>query len=234
MHVNHSFLLPFQFDVDLLLADLAICQQKEWVLHFNKQDYSGEWASIALQSTSGNSTDIYAFSGGENLYKPTNLLAECTYFQFVISQFKAPLESIRLLNLMPNSEIKTHRDQGCCYEEGVFRLHIPITTDDKVDFIVEGEKLQMEAGSCWYANFNLPHSVVHNGTKPRIHLIIDGLCNEWSDEIFRQVGYNFEAKKHLKEPDLETKKQMIEMLKAMNTDAARELVQKLTLEISNI
>jgi hypothetical protein len=232
MHKNHSFPLDFQFNVELLLADLAICQQKEWMLHFNQKDYSGEWASIALQSKSGKATDIYAISGTENTYKPTELLAECPYFQFVINQFKAPLESIRLLNLMPNSEIKTHRDQGCCYEDGVFRLHIPITTDEKVDFIVEGEKLQMQAGSCWYANFDLPHSVVHNGTKPRIHLIIDGLRNEWSDEIFRQAGYDFEAEKLRNEPDLETKKQMIEMLKLMNTDAARELVEKLTSEIA--
>lgn len=231
MQKNHYFRLDFQFDETLLLADLAVCQQKEWVLHFNKQDYSGQWASIALQSKTGNATDIYAFSGEENYYKPTELLGECPYFQYVISQFKAPLESIRLLNLMPNSEIKTHRDMGCCYEDGSFRLHIPITTDEKVDFIVGGERLEMEVGSCWYANFDLPHSVAHKGSKPRIHLIIDGLRNEWSDEIFRKAGYDFEADKKRNEPSLEMKKQMIESLKTMDTEAARELMQQLLAEI---
>lgn len=232
MHQNHYFPLDFQFDVPSLLADLATCQQKEWISHFNSRDFSGEWKSISLQSKSGKSTDIYAFSGNENVYQPTELLSECPYFQYVISQFKAPLESIRLLNLLPNSEIKTHKDQGCCYEDGIFRLHIPITTDENVDFIVAGERLDMKAGNCWYANFNLPHSVVHSGTQPRIHLIIDGIRNEWSDEVFRNAGYDFESEKKENELSLDTKRQMIEMLKTMNTPAANELIIKLTAEIA--
>lgn len=232
MQQNHYFPLSFQFDVPSLLADLATCQQKEWISHFNSNDFSGEWKSISLQSKSGKSTDIYAFSGNENVYQPTELLAECSYFQYVISQFKAPLESIRLLNLLPNSEIKTHKDQGCCYEEGIFRLHIPITTDENVDFIVAGERLEMKAGSCWYANFNLPHSVLHCGTQARVHLIIDGIRNEWSDEIFRNAGYDFELEKKENELSLDTKRQMIEMLKTMDTPAANELIIKLSAEIA--
>lgn len=231
-HNNLAFPLDFQFQEDLLLADLKVCQQKEWILHFNQQDYSGEWASIALQSKTGKSSDIYAFSGTENKYQPTELLTECPYFQHIISQFHAPLEAIRLLNLMPNSKIKTHRDVGCCYEDGCFRLHIPITTDEQVDFIVGGEKLDMQVGTCWYANFNLPHSVVHRGSKPRIHLIIDGLRNEWSDKLFLKAGYDFAADKKRNELSVETKKQMIESLLLMNNEASKDLIQKLMSEIS--
>ncbi|MFN0202687.1 MAG: aspartyl/asparaginyl beta-hydroxylase domain-containing protein [Bacteroidia bacterium] len=230
MQKNRAFRLPFLFDEEKLLADLATCLQTTWVSHFNTKDYAGEWTSISLQSKSGKSKDIYAFSGTDNAYQPTELLIQCAYFQEIIASFQAPLESIRLLNLLPNSEIKTHRDPGCCYEDGVFRLHIPITTDEKVDFVIDGERLEMQVATCWYGNFNLPHSVLHRGEKPRIHLIIDGIRNEWSDELFKQIGYDFELEKQAKQYSPETKKQMLEMLKQMNTVTARKLIEQLEAE----
>ena len=53
----------------------------------------------------------------------------------------------------------------------------------------------MQAGSAWYANINLPHSVQNKGKNDRIHLVIDCLRNDWSDKLFASMGYDFDYEK---------------------------------------
>jgi Aspartyl/Asparaginyl beta-hydroxylase len=227
---NRFFKLPFQFDVPRLLKDLDTCIQQDWTNHFNQKDYSGTWTGIALRSATGSATDIYANPDKEE-YTDTEILSKCPYFQEIFTQFECKKETVRLLALAPNSHIKEHRDRGLCYTDGIFRLHIPITTDEKVRFIVDGSDLQMAKGTCWYANFDLPHSVEHHGTHRRIHLVVDCLRNEWSDALFDKAGYDFEEEKRLKSPTIAVKNQMIAHLELMNTDTARQLIAQLTIEI---
>jgi hypothetical protein len=137
------------------------------------------------------------------------------------------IETVRLLALSPGSIINEHRDMGLGYEDGRFRLHIPITTDADVSFVVDGCRLQMDAGQCWYANFSLPHAVHHNGTRRRIHLVIDGLRNDWTDRLFASAGYNFQLEKQSKGYDHATKMGMIKQLRMMDTDTARAIIASL-------
>lgn len=51
--------LPVQFDEMKLLADLNKIMENQWIPHFNKEGYSGNWNSIALLSGNGDSTNIY-------------------------------------------------------------------------------------------------------------------------------------------------------------------------------
>ncbi|WP_430404079.1 aspartyl/asparaginyl beta-hydroxylase domain-containing protein [Fluviicola sp.] len=46
------------------------------------------------------------------------------------------------------------------------------------------ERLIMLPGECWYTNVNFVHSVANRGTEDRVHLVIDGVRNEWTDELF--------------------------------------------------
>ncbi len=225
---NRFFLLPFSFNVDKLRRDLAICEAEQWTAHFNTNDYSGDWNGIALRSASGRSADIVTTS--PDAFSDTPLLDQCTYFREILSGFHFPIETVRLLALSPGSSIKEHRDPGLGYEHGIFRLHIPITSDPAVDFVVDQSRLQMEASQCWYANFSLPHSVRHDGNTRRIHLVIDGLRNAWTDHLFEAAGYDFEAEKKGREYDRETKLGMIKQLRLMNTDTARAIIASLEAE----
>src|SRR5690606_1308503 len=103
----------------------------------------------------------------------TELLQKCAYFKEILNHLKCEKESVRLLCLAPGSEIKEHSDPHLGYEFGWFRLHIPIVTDQKVEFYVNGNSIKMQPGECWYANFHLPHSVKHKGSVNRVHLVID-------------------------------------------------------------
>ncbi|MFN0212890.1 MAG: aspartyl/asparaginyl beta-hydroxylase domain-containing protein [Saprospiraceae bacterium] len=219
---NRFFTLPFQFDTTKLAADLATCEAQEWAMHFNKNDYAGDWTGIALRSASGNARDINAVN--TKTFQDTPLLVQCPYFQEILDSLQFEKETVRLLALAPGSIIKEHRDRGLCYENGFFRLHIPITTDEQVSFVVDNTRLDMKAGQCWYANFNLLHSVKHEGTTRRIHLLIDGKRNDWTDRLFGSCGYNFELEKQKTGPDAATKAQIIKHLRLMDNDAARDIL----------
>lgn len=227
---NLFFKLPFSFDAAMLLNDLSICLQGEWPLHFNTKDYAGNWRSISLRSASGKHDDIYSVPSVSS-YTNTSLLDKCPFFMSIINSFQCELETVRLLNLSPGSIIREHRDPGAGYEHGYFRIHIPITTDEGVLFKVGGELLRMNPGECWYADFDMPHSVEHKGTKERIHMVIDGIRNQWSDKLFAESGYDFEEEKRRKDYDNVTKAKMIEELSFMNTDVSRALIAQLKAEL---
>ncbi len=228
---NRFFTLPFTVDEQALLQDLATCQRLHWQMHFNQQDYTGRWTSIALRSASGRADDINAHSGLQ-AYADTPLLAECPYFRQIMDRFACPKETVRLLSLAPGSVIREHTDPYTSYRHGFFRLHIPIHTADGVRFQVDGCALPMRVGECWYADFELPHSVVNNGSADRIHLILDCQRNAWSDVLFEQAGYDFAAEKQAGEPSDATKRQMLAELMRMDSDAARQLVAQLQNELN--
>lgn len=217
--------LPILFEVPRLLEDLAICENYSWISHYNRGDYEGDWKGIALRSASGTAENILAVESLQ--YRDTPVLNQCSYFKEIIKGFDCELETVRLLVLAPGSEIKTHRDQGLAYFMGCFRLHIPIITSGDVSFIVDGEKLPMQAGECWYANFDLPHSVSHQGSTRRVHLVIDGKRNDWTDQLFMKAGYDFAWENQPKKYDARTRALMIESLKAMGTDTAMKLIAQL-------
>jgi aspartyl/asparaginyl beta-hydroxylase (cupin superfamily) len=80
------------------------------------------------------------------------------------------------MKMPPGSAIPEHVDSGPALIN-CHRVHIPITTNDKVVFMVGGEKKYMQAGEFWEINNALEHSVENHGDKDRIHLIIDWMPN---------------------------------------------------------
>ena len=225
--------LPFTFDEKALTQDLTTCRRLHWGQHFNQKDYSGNWTSIALRSASGREGDIYAHPN-QAVYSDTALLTKCRYFRQVCDQFLCEKESIRLLALAPGSVINEHTDQHTGYPHGLFRLHIPVQTAEAVRFRVAGYDLPMRAGECWYANFHLPHSVRNEGLTERVHLVIDCRRNTWSDELFRQAGYDFDEEARQSAYSDETKRRMITELSRMESDAARQLVNQLRQELGEL
>ena len=225
---NAFLRLPFLFDVDLLQRDFDTCLSSDWTNHVNKRDYAGEWTGIALRSDTGHASDIVARPSSEG-YRDTPLLERCPYFRHVLQQFECEIESARLLRLAAGSRINTHRDRNECYASGAFRLHVPIHTNPLVTFRVEGHVVPMKSGECWYADVDRPHDVANESSIDRIHLVVDCCRNAWSDEVFRAAGYDFdeEARRRL---DAHTRQRMIEELQRMDTDTARQLIEKLTAE----
>lgn len=227
--------LPFQFTSDKLIHDLSLILDSNWIPHFNSSGYSGEWDVIPLYASKGDEKNIFALSVDNSEVIETSLIKNCFYFREIIQSLKFPVTSARLLKLGAGAEIKPHRDHELGYEDGYFRLHIPIITNNRVQFILDGELLTMRPGECWYTNVNFVHSVSNLGDSDRIHLVVDGIRNEWSDNLFFSLASkeNLLQKQH-EEESPETIKRTIEELKSSNEPIAPELIEFLNKKLEKL
>lgn len=182
--------LPPRFAPDRLQADLALACASGWLPHFVRSNYAGDWSGIPLRSVGGRPDHIFSDPCvSATGYAPTPILEGCAYLREVLAAFACPITSARLLKLGPGSEIREHRDHDLTYGSGVVRLHIPVTTHPLVEFYVEGERVVMGEGECWYIDATLPHRLVNRGDADRVHLVFDCELNPWLEEQFRQAGY---------------------------------------------
>lgn len=222
--------LPFHFEEEALIEDLKAVATEHWIPQIYKMNYEGDWTSIALISKEGDN-DNFAYASASEHLKDTVLLKKCPYFKQVINKFKCPLISARLLKLNGHSEIKPHRDYKLGYEDDNFRVHIPIVTNNQVEFILGGEKLEMLPGECWYTNVNFTHSVANRSADARVHLVIDGERNDWSDKVFFSLAPKESFNLKNSQYSQETKKRILEELKNMIGPESKELIRNLEREL---
>jgi len=84
------------------------------------------------------------------------------------------IEIALLINLPKNKRILPHIDSGAEHFFTTKRIHIPIVTNDKCNFRVDSEIIQMKQGEIWEIdNAYKVHGVINNGDTDRIHLLID-------------------------------------------------------------
>ena len=224
--LNKYIQFKTQYDVNLLKSELAIAMSLDWQDHFNKKDYNGSWQSISLKSASGKEADIFANYGVDS-YQETPLLKKLPYIKSIIDSWLCPKESIRLLALHPGAEIKPHQDRGCNYANGMFRLHIPIQTNAHVDFRVSDERLVLEEGSSWYIDFDQTHAITNKGETIRVHLVIDGLRNAWTDELFAAYDYDIAQEAQPQQMDKENTLKVIAELERLGTPISKQLIAEL-------
>src|SRR2546430_710000 len=181
--------LPFRFDPALLARDLANLSSAAWVHHYVKQNYDGDWSIIALRAPAGETHPLRMINSdpAARNFVDTPLLDASPYFREVLATFEAPLRTARLMRLTPGSVIKEHHDAALSFEDGTVRLHIPVVTNDAVDFRLNGVRVALEAGSCWYLRLSEPHSVANRGTEDRVHLVVDAFVNDWIGQVFEQA-----------------------------------------------
>ena len=224
--INAYFKMPFQFDGDKLQADLATCEAYEFQGNYIPENYDGDKYILPLRSVEGKMDHVVATQGASNQFKNTVALEQSPYFQEVIDQFQCEKESVRLMSLPGGAVINKHIDRQSGYEDGFFRIHVPVKTNDQTHFILEDNPIHMGVGEAWYTNINLSHGVENKGTSARVHLVIDCIRNEWSDELFASLGYDFEEEARLKQP-VYTKEmlvQMIENLSLIGNEASEALI----------
>lgn len=224
----HYLQLNFPTDINELKKELHQLQSREWPLHYQTLHYEGEWSALSLRSTNGRSDNPIISPDGSATYRDTELLEQCPYINELLSRIHCPIEAVRLLKLTPGSVIKEHTDADLCFEKGAIRLHIPITTNPGVEFLVDGEPLRMAEGECWYCNFNRPHALANRGITDRIHLVIDALVNDWVKDLFNgnKVLVKKEAEDRIS-TDPHTTKEIIYHLRALNTPAANLLADEM-------
>lgn len=224
--------LPFEIDAAQLQREALALAENHWKLHYNTSNYKGGWHALPLYSMNGSSDAIHAVhadAAGNLPYQPTPLLAHCPYTASLLDRLQFPKQAVRFLRLEAGAAIKEHSDHQLAFEDGEVRMHIPVQTNEHVDFRVQGGRIVMNEGELWYLNLSLPHSVNNQGGADRIHLVIDGVVNDWLREQFARpdVEYRQDVVETARSYDDETRLRMIEELRRMGTDTALRLADSL-------
>jgi hypothetical protein len=118
----------------------------------------------------------------------TPALAASPYFRQVLTALACTLLAVRLMRLTPGSTIREHHDHDLAFEQGTVRIHVPVATNDAVDFRLNGARCVMPAGSAWYLRLSDPHSVANHGPTDRVHMVIDAAVNGWIEALFARAA----------------------------------------------
>jgi hypothetical protein len=181
---------PMKIDLERLRAELATLEGGQWLSHYDKALADG-WTTIPLATHDGSADNEESQRIGEfGKYRTTKYVDQLPYFKTVLDAFGCPFGRVRIMKLMPGSIIREHRDtfdEVSDYAFNQVRLHIPIVTNDKVVFNVDGKPIKMEAGRLYYVNFSKKHYVRNDGTEARTHLVLDLKVNDSLRKIFPPV-----------------------------------------------
>jgi hypothetical protein len=74
--------------------------------------------------------------------------------------------------LSPGGVIKPHRDKHPSFHYG-HRIHIPISTNPRVRFMIDGRPYRMQVGQVYEINNQMQHSVMNKGEEGRVNFIFD-------------------------------------------------------------
>ncbi len=107
----------------------------------------------------------------------------------------AQFKRVRFMRLAPKEgELLRHTDltdKTLGIEDGkTMRLHVPIRTNPRVlvtqwDLDDKPKSVHMKKAECWYLNIRLPHKVINQGSKERIHLVIDVIADSHLREMLK-------------------------------------------------
>lgn len=219
--------LPFHFSPAKLQQEVQNLQAG-WLAHYNQRDYEGMWTALPLRSIGGSVQNVLAGAGDDAEFADTLLMQQCPYLKEVVDTLQCEKLAVRLLNLQAGAIIKEHKDAELNFEGGEARIHVPVMTNEDVAFFIDDERVVMNEGECWYANFNMKHRVTNAGKTDRIHLVIDCKVNDWLHELF--AGNTIEIKKKVPAPPKHTaaeKALIIQSLRAMNTEASLRMADEM-------
>jgi hypothetical protein len=182
--------LPLEFDPARLAAGMVNFGRAEWIEHFVKQNYDGDWDVIALRGPANARHPVQMIYSDPACtdFTDTPMLDASPAFREVLSAFACPLHAVRLMRLTPGSTIKEHRDYDLSFEQGMVRIHVPVVTNEGVDFRLNSVRCVMPAGSAWYLRLSDPHSVANRGAADRIHLVMDAAVNPWVEALFERAA----------------------------------------------
>ena len=75
-------------------------------------------------------------------------------------------------NLKAGGRISPHYDAHPSFRHS-HRIHVPITTNHRVRFMIDGRPFRLEVGQAYELNNQKTHSVMNSGTEDRITFIFD-------------------------------------------------------------
>ncbi|MGO8992676.1 MAG: aspartyl/asparaginyl beta-hydroxylase domain-containing protein [Polyangiaceae bacterium] len=146
--------------------------------------HAGGWRGLSLIAPGGRSDWAGACMPTTMLPGKTHLLRSTPHLARVLDELPCQIVSARLLTLEPGERIRPHCDSMMDLSAGMARMHVPIITDARVEFVVDGDRYALEPGTLWYADFSKTHSVANPTRITRVHLVIDALASDRLLKLF--------------------------------------------------
>ena len=84
--------------------------------------------------------------------------------------------------LLSRGRIAPHFDAQITFRRS-HRIHVPITTNPRVRFMIDGKPYRLEVGQAYEINNQQTHSVINSGTEDRITFIFDYMPPEQIADI---------------------------------------------------
>jgi hypothetical protein len=168
--------LPQTFPVDDLQKELAaVLANQQFQDQFGPYHFGG-WTAVALNSVDGNPLD--QDDPFDDEFQKTEALKHAPLMEEIIDSLPGEKRRVRLMRLEPGRQIFWHKDFWHSYDYRLLRLHIPITTNDKVAFQISHQDCPWQPGEFWYGDFTFPHRLQNGGDADRVHLVIDVINND--------------------------------------------------------
>lgn len=175
-------------DIDVPLRELgvidatalreAILGQEEAAWHedvYRQQSYDvhDQTQSIVLVFTDGSNwpnSEVRKEPGWDRLAD----VAVPVMHEIIKKHYPAGGTIIRAMaaKLLAGGKIKPHHDKHASFHCG-HRVHVPITTNPRVRFMIDGRPYQLQVGQAYELNNQMQHSVMNKGTDDRITFIFD-------------------------------------------------------------
>ena len=96
----------------------------------------------------------------------------------ILSNFPGCKDTFRAITtVLPGDYVPPHTDMQP--SDWVVRVHVPITTNDKAEFLSEGEWTHMDVGKAYLVNTEADHAIRNFGDTPRVHLMFD-ICSRFA------------------------------------------------------
>lgn len=76
--------------------------------------------------------------------------------------------------LLSGGRINPHFDNHITFRRS-HRIHVPITTNNRVRFMIDGKPFRLQVGNAYEINNQMTHSVINSGKEDRITFIFDYL-----------------------------------------------------------
>ena len=175
--------LPVTVDLPLLLQALAAIGEDEWRGHFNSAYYAGDWSGVALISAADALTELSPGLGQPLLRAPWQRDGR---WPQGLRELPLEIVSARLLRLGPGGQIHEHRDYDLAEPDADLRLHIPLLSPAHVDFFLDGQRMPMAAGECWFLDLARPHRVDNRDCSARVHLVLDCRPGAWLQQAISE------------------------------------------------
>ena len=163
-------------DIDALQTEILSQQENVWFEQEYRQkeyDVHRYTQSIVLIFTDGScwpNIEVSRQPGWDRL-------ADCAIpvMHHIIENYYSAGGSIirdMAAKLVAGGIIKPHIDSHPSFRYG-HRIHVPITTNSRVRFMIDGRPYKMEVGQAYEINNQLKHSVMNKGEEDRITFIFD-------------------------------------------------------------